>query len=165
MLATLWEDQRGSAAAELALSVPLLLVLMFSTFELGNYFLSEHVVQKSVRDAARYGARLAMTNYPSCTVPSGGTAEQQIKNVARTGDPNGTTARLRGWVDANTVVTMSCPGTGTYANAGIYSDFPNGAPVITVTATVPYTTLFGALGLGATTINLNAQSQAAVIGA
>ena len=49
-------DQSGSAAAELALSLPLLLILMFGSFEVGNYFLSEHVVQKAVRDA--YAAHL-----------------------------------------------------------------------------------------------------------
>jgi hypothetical protein len=64
-----------------------------------------------------------------------------------------------------TTVSISCPGTGTYANAGIYTDFPNGAPVVTVTAAVPYSTLFGILGLGASTLTLNASQQAAVIGA
>ena len=46
-------DRSGTAAAELALVLPLLLTMMFSTFELGNYFLAEHVVQKAVRDAAK----------------------------------------------------------------------------------------------------------------
>src|SRR5215208_1871912 len=109
-------DRSGSAAAEMALVVPLLLVLMCGSLELGNYFLSEHVVQKAVRDAARFGARLPMTSYPSCTVPSAGGAEQQIRNVARTGDPAGTTPRLFGWADGNTTVTIACPGTGSYSN-------------------------------------------------
>jgi hypothetical protein len=38
-------------------------------------------------------------------------------------------------------------------------------PVVTVTATVPYTSLFKAFGLTNTTINLNASAQAAVVGA
>jgi Flp pilus assembly pilin Flp len=166
-------DRSGAAAVEMALVLPLLLVLMFGSFDVGNYFLSEHAVQKAVRDAARYAARLPMTNYPSCTVPSGGTAEVQTQRVARTGDPDGdydndgsADQRLIGWTsDSMATVTIACPGTGTYNNAGIYTDFPNGAPVITVGATVPYKTFFGSLGLGASTINLYAQSQAAVIGA
>ena len=160
-------DRSGSAAAELALSLPLLIVLMLGSFEVGSYFLSEHVVQKSVRDAARFGARLAMTNYPSCTVPSGGTAEQQIRRVARFGNTTGTgNARLLGWTaDSMTTVTIACDNSSSYGTGGIYEDFPNGAPVITVSATVPYSTFFGALGLGTATLNLNSRSQAAVIGA
>src|SRR6184192_1907937 len=99
-----YRDCHGTAAVEMALCLPLLLALMFGSVELGNYFLSEHVVQKAVRDASRFAARLPLTDYPSCTVPSGGTAEQQVKNVARTGDPAGTTARLRDWADGDTTV-------------------------------------------------------------
>ena len=164
----LLRDCRASAAVEMALSLPILLVLMFGSFDLGNYFMSEHALQKSVRDAARYAARLPMTNYPGCAV--GTTAEQQIRRVARFGDPSGSgTARLAGWTaDTMTTVTIACDNGSSgnsWATQGIYGDFPNGAPAITVAATVPYSTLFGSLGIGATTLNLNAQSQAAVIGA
>ena len=133
----------GSAAVEMALVLPFLLFLMFGAFDVGNYFLSEHVLNKAVRDAARYAARLSMVNYPSCTVPSGGTAEQQTQRIARFGDPSGTgTARLAGWTsDADTTVTISCDTdtSHTYVNKGIYADFPSGGevPVITVSATVP----------------------------
>src|SRR5436190_1625070 len=99
-------DRSGSAAVEMALALPLLLALMFGSFELGNYFLSEHVVQKSVRDAARYAARLSMTNYDCSSATVATAAQQQIRNVARTGDPSGTSARLRNWVDSNTTVTL-----------------------------------------------------------
>lgn len=161
----LFNDRSGAAAAEMALVLPFLLILIFGSVELGYYFMSEHVVDKAVRDASRYAARLPVSDYPSCTSVDP-TAEQQIQRLARTGDPNGTTARLGGWTaDTMTTVTISCPGTGTYANAGIYTDFPNGAPVVTVTAAVPYNMLFGALGLGASTLMLNASQQAAVIGA
>lgn len=164
---SLTRDRGGSAAVEMALSLPLLLILLFGAFELGYYFLSEHVVQKSVRDAARFGARLAMVNYPSCTVPSGGTAEQQIQRVARFGNASGTgSPRLFGWTaDSMTTVTIACDNISSYGTGGIYADFPNGAPVVTVTAQVPYPTLFGTLGFGVMTLNLNSESQAAVIGA
>lgn len=160
-------DRAGAAAAELALVAPLLLVLMCGAFELGNYFLSEHVVQKSVRDAARYAARLPMTDYTGCDVAGGGPAEQQTQRVARFGDPSGSgSARLAGWTADNmTDVSIVCDNSSSYGTGGIYVDFPDGAPVITVHATVPYNTFFGALGIGPGSLDLNAESQAAVIGA
>jgi Flp pilus assembly protein TadG len=159
-------DMNGGAAVELALALPLLLVLLFGGFDAGNYFLAEHVVQKGVRDASRFAARLPLADYPSCTVPSGGTAEQQTQRVARSGDPTGTAGqRLAGWSsDAMTIVTIACDNSSSYGTGGIYADFPNGAPVVTVSATVPYTPLFGYVFRGLT-LNAAADSQAAVIGA
>lgn len=171
LLANLIRDRKASAAVEMALVMPLLMVLMFGAMDVGNYFLSEHVVDKSVRDAARYAARLPFADYPSCAIPSGGTAEQQTQRLARFGDPDGTgTARLPGWTaDSMTTVTVACDTdpSHVYVNGGIYADFPNGgeAPIVTVSAQVPYNSLFGVIGLGFATLNLNAQSQAAVIGA
>ena len=151
----------GSAAAEMVLVMPVLLTLMFGAFELGNYFLSEHVVQKGVRDAARYAARLPISSYPACVPTS--TAEQQIRRVARTGDPDGTTQRINGWTsDATVTVTVACS-TGTYQ--GVFTESPIGTAVVTVSASVPYPSLFGVIGLGNPSLSLNAQSQAAVFGA
>ncbi len=168
-LVRLVSDRSGASATELALALPLLLILMFGPFELGYYFLSEHVVQKSVRDAARYASRLPMANYPACTPTTA--AEEQIRRLAKAGDPDGDVdgdgdqdQRLQGWTADNmTTVTVTCDTSGTYT--GIYSDFPDGVPVVTVSATVPYPTLFGTVGLGVTALTLNAQSQSAVFGA
>jgi Flp pilus assembly protein TadG len=41
---TLASDTRGSAAAELMLVMPILLIIMMGAFELGNYFRSEHIL-------------------------------------------------------------------------------------------------------------------------
>jgi len=142
--------------------MPLLLVLMLGSFELGNYFLSEHVVQKAVRDASRYAGRLPLTSYPACTPTS--TAEANIQKVARTGTPDdGGTVRLYGWDDNSTVtVTVVCDTSGTYT--GVFTGFPNGVPKVKVSAKVPYPPLFGILGLSSSTLNLNAASQSAVFG-
>ncbi len=166
LLSQMVADQSGAAAAEMALALPLLLVLTFGSFDIGNYFLAEHVVQKAVRDAARYAARLPLTSYPSCGVPSGGAAEQQTQRVARSGDPTGAAGqRLAGWTaDSMTTVTITCDNSSSYGTGGIYTEFPNGAPVVTVSATVPYTPLFGYVFRGLT-LNASAASQAAVIGA
>jgi Flp pilus assembly protein TadG len=159
-------DRDGSAAVEMALTLPLLLVLIFGAFDVGNYFLAAHVVDKAARDAARYAARLPLADYPSCTVPSGGVAEQQTQRIARFGDPSGSgDQRLAGWTsDTMTTLTIACDNSSSYGTGGIYTDFPNGAPVVTVSATVPYTPLFG-WALGGLGLNASADVQAAVIGA
>lgn len=154
-------DRSGSSAAEMALVTPMLLVLLFATFELGHFFLSEHVVQKAVRDAARYAARLPVESYPSCTVPSA--TETAIRKVARTGRPDGTVQRLQGWTaDSMTTVTLTCNSAMT---TGIYKDFPSGAPDIRVSASVDYPTLLGSMGIAIPTLKLNAASHSAGFGA
>jgi Flp pilus assembly protein TadG len=178
-------DRTGAAAAEMALVVPIFVALIFGTFELGHFFMSEHIVQKSVRDAARYAARLPITSYPGCTSVDTAAATS-IQNVAQTGDPDGDSnndgqpdQRLQGWTDdAMTTISVACNNTGTYK--GIYEDFPAGAPVVTVVASVPYPTMFAKLGLGTATadkcgtdpandswvcLRLGARSQSAVFGA
>ena len=157
-------DRSGTAAAELALVLPLLLTMMFSTFELGNYFLAEHIVQKAVRDAARYAARLPMINYPSC-VPTAA-ATTQIQLMAQTGRPDigGAPQKLQGWNNKDmTTVTLTCVATGTYT--GIYTQFPTGVTVVKVSASVPYPTLLGTMGIAIPTLKIGAESQSAVYGA
>lgn len=154
-------DSRAAAATELALVMPLLLLLMLGSFEVGNYFLSEHVVQKGVRDAARYASRLPISAYPSC-VPTSAT-ETKIQKVARTGEPDGTAVRVRGWTDDTmTTVTLACDTSGTHT--GIYAvyPFPDGVPVITVSARVPYAPLLGTIGFSSPSLTLNAASQSAI---
>jgi hypothetical protein len=68
-----------------------------------------------------------------------------------------------------TTVTLACDSSSsdTYVNNGVYANFPNSGavPVVTVSATVPYNMLFGSYVFGSATLNLNATSQASVVGA
>jgi Flp pilus assembly protein TadG len=157
-------DRRGAAAAEMALITPLLLVLMGGAFELGKYFLDEHVVSKAVRDGARYAARQSFTNMPCGATP---TADTQIKNLVRYGNIAGTgNPRLTYWVSNSTVtVAVDCPTSGAaYETGGVYNGLTGGAHRVTVSATVPYSGLFAGIGVSTTGLNVIAQSQAAVMG-
>ena len=156
-------SENGAAAVEMALVPPLLLTLMFGSFELGNYFMDNHVVAKAVRDGARYASRQGFSN-----MPCGGTAtnETQIKTLVRTGSLTGVTPKLPGWTNPDTTifVTITCNTGNSYSDKGIYSGMTGGAPVVTVTAAVPYNSLFGAVGFNATNLTINARSQAPVMG-
>jgi TadE-like protein len=49
-------DEKGVAIIELAMVLPVVLILIFSTFDFGLYFLAQHSVQFGTRE----GARLAL---------------------------------------------------------------------------------------------------------
>lgn len=165
----------GSAAVEMALVTPLLLTLMFGSFELGNYFMDNHVVAKAVRDGARFAARQNFSNY-SCTSASignvlTGTVADNIRNVVRTGSVSGGNPRLYGWTDPNTiVVTYDCVSLSSVSPSygGIYGNIGY-APVVRVKISdgnpkLAYHSLFNSLGFSSASLYLNAQSQASVTG-
>ena len=174
MFARLFKDQSGSSAAEMALVTPLLIVMMFGAFELGNYFLSEHVVVKAVRDGARYAGRLSFSNYSCTTVSSGnspgGTVEADTRNVVRTGQLSGGSARLIGWTDPESIeVTYDCVDPATVSPSGIY-DGMSFIPVVKVQTTtdnahrLQYKSLFNKLGFSSSALYLNARSESPVMG-
>ncbi|HSG55028.1 MAG TPA: TadE/TadG family type IV pilus assembly protein, partial [Paracoccaceae bacterium] len=57
MIRRLIKDTRASAATEFALSLPMMLALMFVGMEAGHFFWTEHKLVKAVRDGARFAAR------------------------------------------------------------------------------------------------------------
>ncbi len=164
MLKRLIMDCSGSAAAEMVLVVPLLVVLMFGTMELGYYFYSEHVVVKAVRDGARFASREGFEKFtcPS-TVDSG--VQQDTQRVTRTNQvAAGGSARLPGWTDDTSVtVSLACADNSSGTYGSIYEGL-SGVPVVTVSATVPYKSLFSRIGFNAASLKLNAQAQASVTG-
>jgi Flp pilus assembly protein TadG len=150
----------------MALVTPLLLALMFATFEGGNYFYSEHVVEKAVRDGARYASRRSFSDYTGCS-PSADVIAK-TRSVTRTGQvTSGGPIRLAGWsADASVTVTVACDTSGnSYVGKGIYAGLTGGVPKVKVSATVPYSSLFYRVGLSnANTLSMFAQSEAAVMG-
>ncbi len=161
-LLTMIRDDRATAAAETLLVLPVIFALLFGTFEIGNYFLTEHKVVKAVRDGARYAARQPYADYSSCT-PSSGLVDR-TRNVTRTGQvASGGTPRVDTWSNPSSItVSATCDSSGTYSTGGIYVSSTMGTPVVTVAATVPYTPLLAQLGLANVSLGLNARSHAAV---
>lgn len=157
-------DTRGAAAAEMALITPLVLALMFSTFEGAYYLMCEHRVIKGVRDAARYAARLDRSQYacPGGTF-SGDVAT--IRNLARTGQLSGGTVKVPGWGTSATDVTVSvsCAALGA-GTAGIYNQTGGNAPRVTVSTRFNYPSIMGTLGFTQATIQIGAAAQSPVIG-
>jgi Flp pilus assembly protein TadG len=168
-------DERAAAAAEMALVTPLLLIIMFGSIELGNYFMNEHRLVKSVRDGARFAARYPFSNYTGCgstaaDVPS--TLRDDVKTVVRKGSLNAAADDLLpNWSSNDTTFTVqvTCStAVGSQSFGGIYTGnsvgTANAGPVVTVTASLPYKSVLGSFGFTGLGFALTAKQQAAVMG-
>jgi Flp pilus assembly protein TadG len=178
LIRSLSSCENGAAGAEMALVLPLLLTLMFGTFEVSNYFWTEHKVVKGVRDGARFAARLPFSNY-TCPADAGDSGtenldaalEAQIQEVTRTGAVGDGAANIKDWENEDVTILVTCPDAAlddsgdSTVTTGIYANLEN-APMVTVSATVSYTPLFQTLGLGFddAALTVSASSQAAVMG-
>jgi Flp pilus assembly protein TadG len=174
-------NERASAATELALVTPLLLVLMVGSVELSNMFMDEHALEKQVRDGARYGARLSLDKAYACpgTIFADPDANTKIINVTKTGAVTGTgTPRwpTAYWArtctgQAQTVaVSIRCVAktqidAGNNGVTGIYTSLPGTTiPVVKVSGAVQYRSMLAMIGFNATNICLTAESEAPVQG-
>lgn len=159
-------DGRGAAAAEMALILPLLLVLLFVTFEGGHFLWNQHKVVKAVRDGARYAGRLPFASY-GCDGTIDPDAEAGIKNLTRTGIiASGGTPIIANWQIEEVEVSVTCFAGGM---DGIYASNSRNAPVVTVRANAPYpatpvTDVAGVLGFDASGLILRAQAESPVMG-
>ena len=70
----------------------------------------------------------------------------EIDSITRTeilGATSATPVKVQGWTSAMTTVTMACD---TSNQRRPLSDMPDGAPIVTVSANVPYRSLFSVFG-------------------
>ena len=124
-------SQSGLAMVEFVLSVPVLLLLMFATFEFGHLLIQYSTLNDAVRNAARYvgGNALDGTTGDLKTGANWSSLVTQGTNLAIFGNIAGTGAPVLPSLNAANVITVT----------------PNGvAKYITVTAAYPYQPLFGA---------------------
>jgi hypothetical protein len=177
LLRTLIRNENAAAAAEMVLVTPMLIILMFGSVELGNYFLTEHAVIKQVRDGSRYASRLTLAEPYSCsagsdlsTIFEDGDASTKIINVTKTGSVDGSATGRFGsgfWsacsgAAAPVTVSIRCVNKANYA--GIYSTLDGNIPVVSVHADVTYPSLFKALGFNTAGLCIHAESEGAVYG-
>ena len=156
----------GAAAAEMALITPLALLLLFTAFEAGHYFYAEHQLVKGLRDGARFGARHPFDEV-NCRSGSGFVSadlQDDIRAVSLTGAISGYSETRSGW-DSGEVsfsVTVDCPAAAE-ASTGIF-EADETAPVLVVSATIGYNSLFNGLGIITDNFNLNSTQRAVVMG-
>jgi len=148
-------NRDGAALVEFTLSFPLLLVLGAGITEMGIALHQQHVITKSVRDAARFAARqfVAAPSCPLNTVAEWPTIVAATQTVALRGKLSASAPLLLpNWNQAAqvTVTDVCAPAGALFSTAGAGADFP----VITVSAAAPYAGIgfLGVIGLPAFTI-------------
>lgn len=148
------KSEKGSAAVEFALTLPLMLILLFGGMEAGHFVWTQHKLSEAVRDGARYAARIPMNSVCEGTteVMSQGTRDDIIL-LTRTGQVVNSAARPKvpGWSAAQVTVEPNCDNAG-FVDTGLYAEYSAiypGAkgPVLVVSANdVAYPWMFGMLG-------------------
>jgi Flp pilus assembly protein TadG len=94
----------GTAAVELALSLPLLISLTLGTLKFGHAYFVYSELEQSVRSAARYAS---LRQYRSATSTPDAAYLTAVRNMAVYGDPAGGTDPIApGLTTANVAVTM-----------------------------------------------------------
>lgn len=145
--------QRGAAATEFALTLPMMLILLFGGMEAGHFVWTQHKLAEAVRDGSRYGGRIPIDQVCNGTTKVLSVeAESRIKRLTRTGQVVSATARPKvpGWTDSQVTVEPNC--NNGFSATGLYSEYAAAhagarGPVIVVTATnVTYPWMFGMLG-------------------
>lgn len=164
MIGRLIKDCRASAATEFALSLPMMLALMFVGMEAGHFFWTEHKLVKAVRDGARFAARADVEDLCSgATQAVDSTLETQIQNLTATGQvADGGVPKVPGWTAGDVTVTVGCQ---QFLATGIYTDLGTQGPLITISSGgVSYPSILNGLGVLNDSIVISAESSAAVMG-
>ena len=159
---------RGNAAAEFALCIPLLILIMVAIIEMGRGLHDFHVVNETVRDAARYLSRVPVPDtHVFCSGSGIGTgalppgppfseAEHilRAKALAMTGSVNTASPApdlLGYWkfaTDKDTItVSFDCIDNSANNFKGLFADarWGGSVPHVVLTANVPFTFIFGEL--------------------
>ncbi len=121
--------QRGVAMVEFAVGVPVLLLLLFVTVEVGRFLNQYSILSNAVRDASRYVAGTAIQGTTGLIVqgPAWNALVVQAQNLAVYGNLSGAgTPLLPGLSVADVTVSADTVGNN-----------------VTVAATYPYQGLFG----------------------
>ena len=138
-LAASWRDEQGTQLIELALVIPVMLLLLGATAEFGRFFYTYSTLAKATRDGARY-----LVSQPV------GTSDVAARNLVVYGNTVGTGTPLVAGLDASKV--------------NIAGNRNGGAAVQTTTVSiqnftyVPVFNLGGLLGRTAFTWNVSAGS-------
>ena len=127
-----WLEQRGTVLVEMALIVPLMVLLSAGVFEFSNVLNKRLLLEAGVEDAARYMARCS-SDWDTC--------KGRAQNLAANGAVSGGSARLSGWIPTQVEITKTptaAVDTSTTPNTELYLSSKSTVDVVTVSMSYPY---------------------------
>lgn len=149
-------DDSGATIIEMAVVVPVIMLIGLGVLEFGNFFYNYQLIQNGVRDAARFAA--SMPYPPSAALPS------EVQNLAVTGLPAGGTARVAWWAPSDVSVSYSTIPNAILENGKTAYRYAGPVPVVEVSTSVPYAALGFLDFLNITSLTVQASHQERVIG-
>lgn len=152
--------ENGHAVLELAVVLPVLLMIALGVFEFGRLIYSYHLIQNGVRDGARYVAGLPYDPANTSQTTSQLAATQ---NIATRGVVSGGTNRVSWWAPSTVGIAYGSVANTPNGACGVQRCYRGGDAlvIVTVSTSVPYSPLgyLGFLGLGSITLNFSHQER------
>ncbi len=152
-------NERGNAILELAVVLPVFLMIALGVFEFGNLIYSWHLIQNGVRDGARYVAGLQY-DASNTTLLNANLAAAQ--NIAARGVNTGGTNRVSWWAPSTVAIAYTTVANGA-TDCGGERCYRGGDSIVlvTVSTSVAYQPLgfLGFIGLGSITLSTSHQER------
>lgn len=146
-------DERGAALVEVAITVPLVLLLSAGVFEFSNILNTRLLLEAGVEDAARYMARCS-SDWDTCMA--------RAQNLAANGAVSSGSARVDGWLPETVDIDKtSFDATDVSTGTQIYLSNKSTVDVVEVSTSYSYTDLgfLSYLGFGALTLSVSHQER------
>lgn len=149
-------DESGAALVEVAITVPLVLLLSAGVFEFSNVLNTRLLLEAGVEDAARYMARCS-SDWDTC--------KGLAQNLAANGAIAGGSARVAGWLPATVEITKAIS-TAAIDGSGneLYLSSTGTVIVVQVRTALPYSGMVFWDYLGFGSIDITALHQERVFG-
>ena len=146
-------DESGAALVEVAITVPLVLLLSAGVFEFSNILNTRLLLAAGVEDAARYMARCS-SDWDTC--------KGRAQNLAAKGAVVGGSARVADWLPATVDITpTSTPATDVSTGTQLYLSNTSMVVVVDVSTAYSYPDVgfLSYLGFGALTLSVSHQER------
>ena len=145
-------DERGTALVEVAITVPLVLLLSAGVFEFSNILNTRLLLEAGVEDAARYMARCS-SDWDTC--------KARAQNLAANGAVSAGSARVDGWLPATVAITKTSTNATDGSGTQLYLSNKSTVDVVNVSTSYSYPDVgfLSYLGFGALTLSVSHQER------
>lgn len=146
-------DENGAALVEVAITIPLVLLLSAGVFEFSNVLNTRLLLEAGVEDAARYMARCS-SDWDTC--------KGRAQNLAANGAVSGGSARVAGWLPVTVEIKKTSRlATDVATGTQLYLSNTSTVDVADVSTDYSYPDLgfLSYLGFGALTLSVSHQER------